>query len=83
MSEEKNKALNGSVDLLAQAMRQVFTEAVADGILPVQESMERMEGRLNEKIDKGLDTTNKNVQAQLAAHRKDIAGDMKKALAKR
>ena len=29
--------LNGSVDLLAKAMRQVFTEAVEEGIRPIKE----------------------------------------------
>ena len=31
--------LNGSVDLLAKAMRQVFKEAVQEGVAPLREDM--------------------------------------------
>ena len=35
-----------------------------------------MQGRINERIDEGLKTTNENVRAQLAQHRKYISEDM-------
>ena len=65
--------LNGSVDLLAKAMRQVFTEAVKEGIVPVRKDMEAMEGRLNDRMD----TLDSNVQSQLAQHRKDVSADVR------
>lgn len=42
MAESK---LNGSVDLLADAMRKVFTEEVKVGVQPMHDDMARMEGR--------------------------------------
>ena len=78
MTDDKDR-LNGSVSLLADAMRQVFSEAVQGAVEPVATEVKAlrtevhdMEGRLNERID----TTNENVQAQLAQHRKDISEDM-------
>ncbi len=85
--------LNGSIDLLAKAMRDVFKESLEAGLVPVRkdindmreniddlrENMESMENRLAGQIK----TTNENVQAQLAQHRKDIAADVKKLLAGR
>lgn len=70
--------LNGNVDLLARAMRTVFSEAVQEGIKPVREDMRDMEGRLKMEIETGLKNTNKNVQAQLAQHRKDVAEQLAK-----
>lgn len=81
-------SLNGSVDLLADAMRKVFSEAVEGAVEPLRDDvkgmrsdMSAMEGRLNEKIDKGLQTTNENVQSQLAQNRQEISEDVKTALA--
>ena len=75
--------LNGSVDTLARAMRQVFSEAVEGAVEPLREDMKgarddmhAMEGRLNARIA----TTNENVQSQLAQHRKGISEDVKGAL---
>ncbi len=80
-----SSTLNGSVELLAKAMRQVFMEAVQEGLAPIHKDMasirsdmEAMECRLNAKIDDGLNTTNQNVQAQLAQHRKDVASDVRR-----
>ena len=56
-----NKKLNGSVELLAKAMRQVFTEAVQEGLEPVRGDIEG----LRKEVHDGLETTNKNVQANL------------------
>jgi len=79
--EEKSK-LNGSVNLLADAMRKVFSEAVESAVDPLttevkavrgelagmRTEMLDMEGRLNERID----TTNKNMQSQFAEQQKEI-----------
>ena len=78
--------LNGSVDLLAQAMRQVFSEAVEVAVEPVKESvdalrteMRDMEGRIDKNMDRmeerlnaRTDTTNENMQAQFAEQEKKI-----------
>ena len=53
-----NQNLNGSVDLLADAMRQVFQEcmdgtrdAIKDDLGVVVEELGDIEGRLNDRID--------------------------------
>ena len=53
------KALNGSTDLLAKAMRKVFIEAVEGAVEPLREDLEKGLKDTNEKIDAGLKTTNK------------------------
>ena len=73
--------LNGSVDLLAKAMRQVFTEAVEQGVMPLGEKISGLESRmdgLQREVRDGLETTNKNVQVQLAQHRKDVSSDVRR-----
>ena len=82
MAGDKDR-LNGSVNLLADAMRKVFHESVQGAVEPVATEVKAlrtevhdMEGRINKRIDEGLKTTNENVQAQLAQHRKDINEDM-------
>ena len=71
---------NGSVDLLANAMRTVVSEAVLEGIKPVREDMRAMEGRLRKEIETGLRNTNESFQAQLAEHREEVAKEVKSAL---
>lgn len=87
--------LNGSVDLLAKAMRKVFVEAVQEGIMPLEKKfgalgsrMDGLEGRMD-KFDDSMEEMNtrignmeSNMQAQLAQNRKDIANDVRKALGK-
>ncbi len=70
-----NNPLNGSVNLLAQAMRDVFREGVERAVEPLATEMKAMrtdmrdmESRLNERID----TTNQNMQGQLAEQQKKI-----------
>ena len=69
--------LNGSVNLLADAMRKVFTEAVEGAVDPlrtemkamrteIRDDMNSMEKRLEAKIDTRADTTDQNVQVQIA-----------------
>ena len=62
MASEKH----GSVNLLADAIRQVRGEALEKTADPVQ----------NERTV----TTNEDVQARLAQHREDVAADIREAL---
>lgn len=62
------KSLNGSTNLLAKAMRQVFSEAIEGAVEPLCEGLDEVRTDIkkglketNEKIDAGLKTTNKNV----------------------
>ena len=73
--------LNGSVNLLADAMRKVFTEAVEGAVDPLRTEMRAMrtdmrdmEGRLTKHIDEQVDTTNQNVQAQIADMERRMQG---------
>lgn len=82
--------LNGSVERLAAALRDVVKEGVAEAVEPlrgeiaeVRTEMRDMESRLNVRIDgveSGLKTTNENIQAQLAQHRSDVAGDVRRII---
>ena len=74
-----SKRLNGSVDLLAKAMRQVFQEATQQAVEPVMDEMVKMEDRLDKKIDTvnqnmqdKIDTVNQNMQSQFAEQEKKI-----------
>ena len=80
MTKTKAKNLNGSVELLAQAMHKVFTECMEGVRLTVKEDadavvdeMGKMENRLKTEIQSGQKTTDTNVQSQLAEQRKEIA----------
>ena len=64
------KKLNGSADLLAQAIRRVFEETSES----VKEDMHEMEKNLSDKIDTTNKTTNQNMQFQFAEQEKKIAG---------
>ena len=89
MRDEAGK-LNGSVNLLADAMHKVFSEAVEGAVEPLTTEMKAlrtdvrdMGTRLDKRIDgvedrleAGITTTNENVQSQLAQHRKGIAEDV-------
>ena len=76
-----NGKLNGSVDLLADAMRKVFSEAVEAAVEPLTAEVKalrtevgEMEGRLNGRID----TTNENMQVQLSRQEERIAALIKR-----
>ncbi len=75
----EGKKLNGSVDLLAKAMRQVFQEATQQAVEPVMDEMMKMEDRLDKKIDNAVETTNSNMQAQFAEQDKKIGKLIKSA----
>ena len=77
-----NDNLNGSVDLLARSLRDVFGEAMTDvrnGMKAdlkametgLRKDMKEMEERLNTRID----TTNENMAAQFTQQEKKM-GDM-------
>ncbi len=66
--------LNGSVDLLAKAMRKVFVEAVQEGIMPLEKKfgalgsrMDRLEGRMDglegrmDKFDDSMEEMNTRI----------------------
>jgi len=63
--------LNGSVDLLADAMRQVFSEAVQEAVDPLTTEVKAMRSDVND-LKKENQTTRENVHAQLAEHRKEV-----------
>ena len=87
--KESNK-MNGSVGLLAEAMRKVFQEATAQAVEPVMEEMTAMEERLDNKIDghaenldKRISTAETNMSAQFGQQKKDISDEIKRQLVKR
>ena len=87
---------NGSVDLLADAMRKVFSEAVSDAVEPlnvavgklisevgeIRADMGHMERRLTAKLKADLTIPNELMQAKLAQQLKDISSDVRTALKK-
>lgn len=91
MVTDDGSKLNGSVDLLAEAMRRVFGEAVQEAVEPIGTEVKalRTEVRdmrdnmatkadidgVEERLNERIDTTNENMQAQLARHREDVAND--------
>ena len=83
MNGRNTNKLNGSVDLLAQAMRKVFKEATQEAVEPVIDLIADSEKRLENKIDSAVEATNKNVQAELSQHRKDVAADVKKIVSQK
>ena len=44
--------MNGSVDLLAKAMRSVFTEAVAEGVQPVKDAVDGLKKDVDKRMDR-------------------------------
>ena len=75
-------ASGGEADLLAQAMRKVLSEAVADAAEPLHEDMKGlrtdMQG-MGVRLDAGIKTTNENVQSQSAEQEKKIGQLLKKS----
>ncbi len=76
--------LDGNIDLLVRAMRDVFVGAMektgSDIRADIKTDLHAMENRLNNKIDTvegclngQIDTTNKNMQAQFAQQERSIA----------
>ena len=81
----KNNSKGGGVDLLAKAMKRVFKEAVEEGVVPLRKDVGTLRddvGTLRKDMERGLKTTDQNVQKQLSQHRKNVASDFKKALGK-
>ena len=81
MSKSKNK-LNGSVELLAKALKGVVSEAIEENndlvLTTIRDDMAAMEGRLNDRID----TTNENMSKQFSTQAKYISEQIDKRLGK-
>ena len=69
--------LNGSVDMLAQAMRKVFSEAVEGAVEPLRDDIAVIGEGMVTKAD--LETTNENMQAQFAEQEKKIGQLLKES----
>ena len=75
--------LNGSVDALANALRDVVYEATAMAVEPVLDRLGTVETRLGTvetgmgAMETRMGAMESNVQAQLAQHRKDVASDVR------
>ena len=67
-AQKQPAALNGSVNDLAAAFRNVVREAVEEAAVESISEMMEIEDRLTKRID----TTEKNMSAQFAAHKKDF-----------
>ena len=70
------ESLNGSVELLAKAMRTVFSEAVEGAVAPLRDDIAGISDGMATKAD--IKTTNENMQSQFAAQEKQI-GQLLKA----
>ena len=77
------ESLNGSVELLAKAMRTVFSEAAEGAVAPlrddiagISDGMTAISDGMATKAD--IETTNENMQAQFAEQEKKI-GQLLKA----
>lgn len=75
-----SKKLNGSVDILAKAMRQVFTEAVEEAVEPLRSDMSErfdgVEGRLDNLERQGatMDKRLTSLERQGKSHQKALDG---------
>lgn len=68
--------MNGSADMLANAMRQVFSEAVEGGMEPVRKDIAGVNKRLD-GVDKRLDGVGEHLEAltgQVSHHQKALDG---------
>ena len=68
--------LNGSVNMLAKAMRTVFSEAVEGAVAPLRDDIAGISDGMATKAD--IKTTNENMQTQFAEQEKKI-GQLLKA----
>ena len=68
--------LNGSVDLLAKAMRQVFSEAVGEAVKPLEDKIDGVEERLGTKVCEEVGKVRKGVARGMDKARKDINRDV-------
>ncbi|MCY4276291.1 MAG: hypothetical protein OXE81_00400 [Gammaproteobacteria bacterium] len=76
--------LNGSVELLAEAMRDVFSEGVEQAVKPLNEKFESLRvefgeirtelGEMEDRLNKRIDTTNENMQVQFREQERKIEG---------
>jgi len=83
--DDRNK-MNGSLDLLASAMRDVFSEAMISVRNGMKADLKDMEGRLNLRIDETnarIGTTNQNMAAMFSEQEKKVGEMMDKKLDRR
>ena len=71
MSSKPNK-LNGSVDLLADAMHKVFQESMEVVESSINSKLGAMEERMTSHFDGQIDTTNQNMSIQFAEVHKEV-----------
>ena len=72
MTNPDKGKMNGGVDLLAKAMRQVFTEAVEEGVAPLRQDVADLKQNVDERFNR-MDTDMHNGFAEL----RDPAGSEK------
>ena len=75
-----NAKLNGKgkVDILARAMADVFQECMERTRVSAKQDL----GEAMEVLGERIDTTNENMQAQFAQHRRDVSSDMRRIMKK-
>ena len=69
----KSGKLNGSVDLLAKAMRQVFTDAVEEGVQPIKEAVDGLKQDVDKRMD-SVDIHLDDLSARVTHHQKALDG---------
>ena len=65
--------MNGSVELLADAMRKVFTEAVQEGVQPIKESVDGLKQDVDKRMD-SVDSHLDDISARVTHHQKALDG---------
>ncbi len=68
--------LNGSVEMLAKAMKEVFSEAMESAVEPIHSDLEGIRNNMATKED--VNTTNVNMQAQFAEQEKKLGNLLSK-----
>ena len=63
--------MNGSVDLLAKAMRSVFTEAVAEGVQPVKDAVDGLKKDVDKRMDR-VDSHLADLSTRVTHHQKAL-----------
>ena len=65
--------MNGSVELLAKAMRKVFTEAVAEGVQPVKDAVDGLKQDVDKRMD-NVDSHLDDLSTRATYHQKALDG---------
>ena len=81
------KALNGSVDLLAKAMRKVFVEAVEEGTAPLRKDVADLKSDMDARFENAAEERSQlrsdmeSGFANAAEERRRLRGDMENGFA--